>query len=346
MDNFLKLSNKDRLAVFTEASSNLGINMTVIEKDYWVCWTLSQLFKNKELFDHMVFKGGTSLAKSYGLIDRFSEDCDLTIDRMVLRVKDPSETSISNKELLRRIDSLMISIRAYIKDFILPLLSNICKNSINHNEEWKLELAQDGLTILFSYPSAHDINDQYVEKTIKLELGARGGTSPKQNTIITPYIAKSFPALVLESSTPIPTLSPTRTFWEKLTILHGLYHRRLKGKEIAARVSRHYYDVYMLVNQGVDKSAMLNLPCLEEVIKNNIAFFKDNNASQNTAKLGSFSLVPESGMLEDLAKDYKKMEVMILREAPSFDDIIKTIRDLEIRLNKLADLNYYQERLK
>ena len=335
MDNFLKTSTSDRLSVFTEAAFSLGINLTVLEKDFWVCWTLNQLFNNKELFDHMVFKGGTSLSKSYSLIDRFSEDCDLTINRSILNVKDPSEAGISSKELQRRIDSLMLSIRAYIKDFILPVLANACKNSINNNEEWQLDIDQDGLTILFSYPTAHDINNQYVQKTIKLELGARGGISPKQNTIIKPYIAESVLGSNLESSAPIPTLSPERTFWEKLTILHGLYHRRLKGKEIAARMSRHYYDVYMLIKQGIDKSAMLNLTCLDDVVKNNIIFFKDNNASQNTAKLGSFCLVPNAEMLENLRQDYKNMEVMILGETPSFDNIIKVIKDLEVRLNNL-----------
>lgn len=124
IDNFLKTSTSDRLSVFTEAAFSLGINLTVLEKDFWVCWTLSQLFNNKELFDHMVFKGGTSLSKSYSLIDQFSEDCDLTINRSILNVKDPSKTDISSKELQRRIDSLMLSIRTYIKDFILPVLAN------------------------------------------------------------------------------------------------------------------------------------------------------------------------------------------------------------------------------
>jgi hypothetical protein len=90
MDNFLKFSTSDRQAFFTEAEARSGINATVLEKDFWVCWTLKQLFNNQELFDNMIFKGGTSLSKSYGLIDRFSEDCDLTINRLVLNVQNPS----------------------------------------------------------------------------------------------------------------------------------------------------------------------------------------------------------------------------------------------------------------
>lgn len=337
MDDFLKFSSKDRLDIFTEAQSRLGINAIVLEKDFWVCWTLEKLFNNSELANYMIFKGGTSLSKSYQLIDRFSEDCDLTINRAILNIKDPNEADISNKEIQRRIDALMISIKAYIKDFILPILINACQNSINSTEKWNLEIDRDDQTILFSYPSVISINshDQYVKQVIKLELGARGGVLPKQFTTIKPYIAESFSALMKEQSTQIPTLSVIRTFWEKLTILHGLYHRSLKGKEFAERMSRHYYDVYMLVKQGIDKDALLNPSCLVDVVTNNLIFFKDNNASQNTARLGSFHLMPSTKLMEDLNQDYKNMAMMILGNAPDFKEIIKVIKDLEERINNL-----------
>lgn len=333
MDNFLKISASDRQAIFTEAESRSGINATVLEKDFWVCWTLKQLFNNKELFDNMIFKGGTSLSKSYGLIDRFSEDCDLTINRLVLNALNPSEPRISGKEIHRRMNALILSTHNYVKDYILPILSNACEKLINTDEKWQLSIDQDKQTILFSYPTTNSINDQYVQKVIRLELGARGGISPKQNTTIKPYITESFPEFISASDSLIPTLSAERTFWEKLTILHGLYHRRLNGKEIAERMSRHYYDVYMLITQGVDQSAMRNLDCLNDVVENNLIFFKDNNSSQNTAKLGSFRLVPTSEMQDDLHKDYKKMDVMILGATPAFENIIKLITDLELKLN-------------
>jgi hypothetical protein len=335
MDDFLKLSSNDRLEIFTEAQSRLGINAIVLEKDFWVCWVLEKLFNNKELSDNMIFKGGTSLSKSYQLIDRFSEDCDLTINRAILNIKDPSEANISGKEIQRRIDVLMVNIKAYIRDFILPILMNACQNSINSNEKWSLEIDQDEQTILFSYPTILNINthDQYIKQVIKLELGARGGILPKQFTTIKPYIAKSFSTLLKEQNIQIPTLSVIRTFWEKLTILHGLYHRSLKGKEFAERMSRHYYDVYMLVKQGVDENALLNPSCLDDVVINNLIFFKDNNASQSSAKLGSLCLVPNDKLMEDLSQDYKNMAMMILGNAPDFKEIIKVIQNLEIKLN-------------
>lgn len=335
MDKFIKLSSINKKDIFTESSNILGMNTQVVEKDFWVCWVLDNLFKNKEIYENMIFKGGTSLSKSYNLIERFSEDCDLTINRKILNIKDPLEEKISNKEIERRINNLMLGIRKYIREFILPSLANICKNQLGTNDKWHLELDEDELTILFSYPtSLGNFDNDYIKPTIRLEIGARGGTTPRQDTTIKPYLSQNFLNLFDNNNIVyIPTLSPERTFWEKLTILHGLFHRRLKGKQIAERISRHYYDVYMLIKSGIDKNAIKDISCLEEVVKNNIIFFKDNNASQNTAKPGSFHLIPSPETLNDLKKDYEKMEVMILGTYPKFNDIIDTIKSLENILN-------------
>lgn len=106
MDDFLKLLKQDRLDIFNEAQSRLGISSIVLEKDFWVCWTLEKLFNNNELANNMIFKDGTSLSKSYQLIDRFSEDCDLTINRAILNIKDPNEAGVSNKEIIKVIKDL------------------------------------------------------------------------------------------------------------------------------------------------------------------------------------------------------------------------------------------------
>ena len=81
MNAFAVLSKADRSAVFKETAAKMGIGSALmIEKDFWVCWVLFRMACLKELAP-FVFKGGTSLSKAYGLIQRFSEDIDLTIDR-------------------------------------------------------------------------------------------------------------------------------------------------------------------------------------------------------------------------------------------------------------------------
>lgn len=79
MSEIHQLSPTEREIFFNEATTTLGIPFPIIEKDFWVVWTLERLFSLEELKTHLTFKGGTSLSKVYGLIDRFSEDIDVSM---------------------------------------------------------------------------------------------------------------------------------------------------------------------------------------------------------------------------------------------------------------------------
>lgn len=84
MSNFLTLSNKEKKEIILETSNSRGLNPTIIEKDYWVCWTLDKISKLPHIRENIIFKGGTSLSKVFHLIDRFSEDIDLFFGRSYL----------------------------------------------------------------------------------------------------------------------------------------------------------------------------------------------------------------------------------------------------------------------
>ena len=84
MNKFIQLSDKDRRAYFEAASADLNLRPQLIEKDFWVCWILKILFSLSASGPHLTFKGGTSLSKCYGLIRRFSEDVDVSIERAFL----------------------------------------------------------------------------------------------------------------------------------------------------------------------------------------------------------------------------------------------------------------------
>src|ERR1700722_5296563 len=70
----------ERFQAFAEAAERLDIGPHIIEKDFWVCWLLRLIFADPELGSHLVFKGGTSLSKVFDIIQRFSEDIDLSVD--------------------------------------------------------------------------------------------------------------------------------------------------------------------------------------------------------------------------------------------------------------------------
>ena len=83
MNEWLKLSKTRRIEILEQVNNRLGLPIQAIEKDWWVTMVLKAVFSSK-FAEHFVFKGGTSLSKAYHLIDRFSEDIDLAIDRKFL----------------------------------------------------------------------------------------------------------------------------------------------------------------------------------------------------------------------------------------------------------------------
>jgi len=80
MDEIVKLPEQDRIELFTETAGVMRMSPAVVEKDFWVVWVLGQLFESDLLADKILFKGGTSLSKVFGLIERFSEDIDLILN--------------------------------------------------------------------------------------------------------------------------------------------------------------------------------------------------------------------------------------------------------------------------
>lgn len=78
------LDNDSRKNFFEVAAYEDQKTFEVIEKDYWVVWTLERLFSIPEISSHLTFKGGTSLSKIFSVIERFSEEIDVSIEREFL----------------------------------------------------------------------------------------------------------------------------------------------------------------------------------------------------------------------------------------------------------------------
>ena len=211
MDEFARREAADRRAFIEEAASRRDLTPTIIEKDFWVCWTLRRLMNCKDLSGQLMFKGGTSLSKAYDIIHRFSEDIDLTISKSAPRVSDvssPMEDGISGKERQRRTKALKEVAQAYVADDIMPVLAREIETALGTAEGWSLELDpedNDRQTLLFNYPrtTGYGLNygndygggadGGYIRPRIKLEFGARGDTEPSELKAITPYLAAEFP---------------------------------------------------------------------------------------------------------------------------------------------------------
>jgi hypothetical protein len=163
----------------------------MIEKDYWVCWTLERLFGTggaDELVARMVFKGGTSLSKVYGAINRFSEDIDLTIPRDVVGIDagDEITPTLSATRARRKLDVMTERCHDYV---VGPLKGAIYEgiakglSAAEHDRAWSLEVAtEDPATLVYAYPSALEAGEYgaggYVAPVVRLEFGIRNETWP------------------------------------------------------------------------------------------------------------------------------------------------------------------------
>lgn len=352
MDKFAQLPNQERHDILQEAASQRGLTDIILEKDFWVCWTLKQLFLSPALSPYLTFKGGTSLSKAYGLIERFSEDIDLTISRDAPFLKDglnPMESGISGKDRERRLETLSTNAKSFVREIALQDLSSQISAQLGENSGWSVVLDPndpDQQTVLFYYPKVFEysvglnfsnfsLNQRnfsssgYIRPHIKLEFGARGDIVHHESRRVIPYVAENFPDFFSTPYTDVTTLSVDRTFWEKATILHALHH----GSKMRDRMSRHYYDTYILYKHGMAGTAMHRPELLGQVVQNKSLMFRDAKASYDTEKIGSLKILPKPDQIEILKSDYIKMEEMFMGEHPDFNELLSVLGDLEHLVN-------------
>jgi len=330
MDKFAKLSDEERKALIEEAANRRGVEPIIIEKDFWVCWTLKHLYTINEISSDIIFKGGTSLSKAYGLIERFSEDVDLTISKSVPIFKDLDPAGSKYPDKVRS------KSRKFVSETILPCLEQELRCFFNKEINYKIEPSyNDKEKLLFHYPKVLDYQEaSYIKPQIILEFGARGDIEPSGNKEIKPYIVDEFPELFDIPTCIIPTLAAERTFWEKVTILYAIYYGGQHGLKLNDRMFRHYYDVDIMSRSPIANKAIQNAELLDKVIANKRLYFKKDEASYDTAKIGSLKLFPDESLRKELLADYKKMDEMFMSdEPPDFNVIMTGIANLEKRIN-------------
>jgi hypothetical protein len=225
MDHFALLPAAERATVFREASarSRLG-SATIIEKDFWVCWTLQRIFSSPTL-PGPLFKGGTSLSKVYKIIERFSEDVDIVLDRHALGFtgeQDPPNIAGTNKRN-RKLDELASKCSETVQGSILDELQQSFR-SILGVTGWKISedpADADRRSLLFAYPLGLEADlygvGTYIRPVVRLEFGCRGDVWPSflEQQSIQPYTADALPGLLARPTTEVHVLRPERTFWEK-----------------------------------------------------------------------------------------------------------------------------------
>ncbi len=337
---FLDLPEEERRAVFEEKADQLGTQPTYIEKDFWVCVVLDILYNGLPSDQpRLLFKGGTSLSKVHGLIQRFSEDVDISVFRTDLGFvddKDPTSPEISNKKRKKLIEELKTAASNYICN---DLKKNLSRVSIELVSRCDVEIDvedKDKSTLLFQYPSLFKVdNTAYIRPRVKIEGGGRSALDPHGIEIVKPFIddlLEDWDFSVLN----IITVRPERTFWDKIFILHSWccrYRDNYQLPDDPQRLSRHFYDVAMISKTEIGSSAVSDNQLREDVLQHRKLLFNSPWMKLDEATPGSISLVPDSQFLKALKADYLSMQGMMLGDAPDFDEIIEELKRLETLIN-------------
>jgi hypothetical protein len=337
--------DNDRRDLFLTTAGRLGTAVQNVEKDFWVCWTLDALFMGlAEGHPRLLFKGGTSLSKSFGLIDRFSEDIDITVFRNDLGEAASVEEleALSGKKRRARLDAIKEACRAFIAGPLLEDLVGVAADVMTGagipEDRYRIELDAadvDQQTLLFWYPAVTSTNDDYIQSAVKIEGGAKSALDPNVTTSVRPYSADDLPNADMAVG-GITTVEAQRTFWDKVVILHGLrrwYDHRGQLRHGGQRVSRHYYDVFRLLQSPIGEAAQADRQLGEDCVRHARMFFNTSDFDLDQAAPGTLSLAPSAPMLDALERDYNAMGGMIMGTVPAFTDVMAVIAALEQRLN-------------
>lgn len=315
------------------ASELLGRPADILQKDVMVVWALSAIYGSGH-GAHLSFKGGTSLSKVYGVIDRFSEDVDLTYDiRRFLPDFDITPDGIppSKSQGRKWTEEVRDKLPAWIQDELVPLFSAAAER-----DGIEIRCRQEGKEKLFLEYEPVVEGSSYVPQAVMLEFGARSTGEPTETANVTCDAASAIAGLDFPTA-QVRAMTIGRTFWEKATAAHVYsIQESLKGD----RFSRHWHDLHCIAGSERIDRIVADRDLARKVATHKSFFFaeKDGNGGwvdYTAAVSGGLRLVPVGEPLGKLAEDYARMAEagMTSRKAPSFDTVMETCADLEKAIN-------------
>lgn len=340
MKSLATLPASERALYWRTCSQRKGVPAFIVEKDFWVCWLLGRIFSTSSLGGNCVFKGGTSLSKVFGAINRFSEDIDLGLSPASLGWKESDlDEAPSAEQRRKRVRQLEADCAKMAEDRFLPDLEKAVASGLGKRRgggawlSFELEPSTRYPVILFAYPQAAE-RGSYIAPVVKVELGSLTDQRPVGTHPIVSMVAELAAEAFDDLRAEVVALELERTFWEKATILHAEHHRPA-ARPMRDRYARHYSDFAALWRhpRGPEMAARLDL--LERVRLHKSRFFQSSWASYDTAKPGTLRLSVTEGRLPELRRDYAAMEPMFLAPRPPFAEMLETLRLAERAINGL-----------
>ncbi|MDI3383970.1 nucleotidyl transferase AbiEii/AbiGii toxin family protein [Xenophilus aerolatus] len=337
---FLALTRDRRALAFEQAAAGRAGQQVMLEKDFWVSWLLGVLFTLSEIAPHFVFKGGTSLSKVYGVIDRFSEDIDLCLLPAFVGADAEAFDALGSRT---RRDAAVAEMQRLcgvkVQEVVQPLLESVLRDALGAPQgdaaawlRYELDAAARSPVLYFQYPTQQRTGFAYIQREVKLELGTLTDQQPTGRHPIRPLVADAFPALFDDWQCEVTALALERTFWEKATILHSEFYRP-PDQPIPDRYARHYSDMARLLERDDAMTYLADEALCAHVVDWKGRVFPRAWARYDLARAGSFRLLPPDERRAVLAQDYAAMQPMFINAPPAFDRVLDRLAEAEAQFN-------------
>lgn len=327
---FYKLSDKKKFKAIEETAKQIDMPLFTVEKDWWVVQTLDIIFQ-MDCAKNLIFKGGTSLSKAWQIINRFSEDIDLVLNREFLGF-DAGLISKSQVKKLRKKSFEFVTTTFF--ENLQKAFKNKGYNNVTFGFENLSDGDQDPVSILIYYPTVTSYSN-YVLPRVKVELGSRSLKEPFTNRKIQSFIGKQFQYLPFaDQAFEIACVNPERTFLEKLFLLHEEFQKP-KGKIRVNRLSRHLYDL-VKIYQSEHKNKAYDINLIKSIIEHRERFNAMRGIDYNSLYPPNLNAIPPKELIKDWQADYITMQnFMIPEESPDFTELTKIVRQVINEYNNL-----------
>jgi hypothetical protein len=332
---WFQLSRVDQGEALEFAAAKTGRPAHLLEKDIWVVWVLSTIY-GSSLANTLTFKGGTSLSKVYHIINRFSEDVDLTYDIRELvpdLLQDGNPIPASSSQEKKITNAVRRRLPGWIENTVKPVIQEALVAA-----GLQASLSISGVQnekLLISYP-AIKIGSGYAAPNIQLEFGARATGEPHHVHPVSCDIASVIDDVEFPTARPI-VMTAERTFWEKATAIHVYC---LQGRLRGERYSRHWYDLVAFTKTAYLDSAVNDRVLAQKVAEHKSMFFSEKDAEDKKidyfqAVSGTIQLVPIGDSRASLGRDYSAMlqDGLLALDQPDFGDVMDSCREIEARIN-------------
>ncbi len=347
MSKWIDFTIAERKAMIQAVSETKQIDEASVEKDWWVTAVLYAIF-HTSIGEYLLFKGGTSLSKGWGIINRFSEDIDLALSRdFFLNIKKLScANCTSNTQIHHLREHAQDYILGYFKSELeerlkkmgLPVMVIGDKDVLGENGgQGKIPHDKDPSVILIEYPSLYRSNAAvYATPTVKIEISVLSMAEPFEMRRISSLVEQAFDGEEVDSDfvQTIRTVTPARTFLEKAFLLCEEYQ---KAEPRTHRMTRHFYDLEKLMQTPYAEMALKNVALYKEIVNHRRKYYHVGYVDYDKELPQNIQIVPGDALWASYEADYNEMRnSFIYGDSLDFSELMERMAELQERFRKIS----------